>query len=105
MSESNGGMKLLLSYNINLENAQTYYEFVLGRYIPAMQALGLEVSEAWHTAYGDYPDRLIGFVTQDRETMMSLLKDEEWEELNEQLLEHVGNFSYKVIPHNFGFQF
>ena len=57
MSEIVGGLKLLISYNIRVDDAQDYYQFVLGRYIPALQSLGLEVSEAWHTAYGEYPNR------------------------------------------------
>ena len=99
------GMKLLISYNVDLENSREYYEFVLGQYIPTIQSLGLEVSEAWHTAYGDYPNRLIGFVAKDRETMMEMLHGETWEELNDQLEGYVTELSYKVIPYELGFQF
>lgn len=105
MNESTNGMKLLLSYNIAPDTAQAYYEFLLSRYIPVMQTLGLEISEAWHTAYGDYPNRLVGFVCKDRETIVAMLDDEQWDSLNEQLLEYVSNFSYKVMPHKLGFQF
>lgn len=105
MSEVADGLKLLLSYNIKGDDAQEYYQFVLGRYIPALQSLGLEVSEAWHTAYGEYPNRLIGFVSRDKETMMALLGDETWDDLNDQLLDYVTDFSYKVIPYTMGFQF
>ena len=100
-----GGLKLLLSYNINPEEAQEYYTYVLGQYIPAMQSMGLEVGEAWHTAYGDYPNRLIAFISRDHETVLRVLDDEAWEELNEQLLQHVSDFTYKVIPYKVGFQF
>lgn len=99
------GLKLLLSYNIRLDEAQEYYTYVLGHYIPAMQSMGLEVGEAWHTAYGDYPNRLIAFVSRDRETVYSILTGNDWEELNEQLLQHVSDFTYKVIPYKVGFQF
>lgn len=104
MSESNDGLKLLISYNIIPETAQEYYEFVLGRYVPVMQALGLEMSDAWHTAYGDYPNRLIGFVAKDRETMRGVLEGEVWDELNEKLQEYVTDFQYKIVPYEVGFQ-
>lgn len=104
MAEIEDGFKLLISYNINLEDAQEYYEFVLGRYIPVMQALGLEMSEAWHTAFGDYPNRLIGFVSRDDELMREVLTGGTWEELNDELREHVTEFDYKVIPYRLGFQ-
>jgi hypothetical protein len=104
MYETTDGMKLMLSYNINAEDAQAYYEFVLSRYIPVMQTMGLELSEAWHTAFGNYPNRLICFVCDDRETMATALDNEIWDTLNEQLMEYVSEFSYKVIPYKLGFQ-
>jgi len=104
MSEFANGMKLLLSYNIRPDSGQKYYEFVLGRYVPAMQESGLEMSEAWHTVYGDYPNRMVGFISRDKETMRDLVVSDDWEELNDQLSEHVTDFSYKIIPYRLGFQ-
>ncbi len=98
------GMKLLLSYELNPGASQEYYQFVMGSYVPTMQALGLQMSEAWHTAYGDAPNRLLGFVTDNPEDMMSLLDNETWLKLNEQLEKYVSEFSYKVIPYRGGFQ-
>lgn len=104
MNYHSQGMKLLLSYDVRPESGQEYYQFVLGRYVPIMQTLGLQMSEAWSTQYGNGPDRLIGFVAQDEETMQDLLSSETWRSLNEQLLNYVTDFSYKVIPYREGFQ-
>lgn len=105
MTNDTGGLKLLLSYNIKSEAMQAYYEFVLGQYVPAMQDLGLEMSEAWHTAYGDYPNRLLGFVARNPETLTDILAGDAWPALNDQLLEYVTEFSYKVVPYQIGFQY
>ncbi len=104
MDEKHIGVKLLLSYEVNSESLQDYYQFVMGSYIPTMQTLGLQMSEAWHTAYGQAPNRLIGFVTDNQENMMNLLQNETWLKLNEQLEQYVSEFSYKVIPYRGGFQ-
>ena len=104
MNQEPIGVKLLLSYEVNPESLQDYYQFVMGQYIPTMQALGLQMSEAWHTAYGDAPNRLIGFVTDNQEDMLNLLENETWLKLNEQLEQYVSDFSYKVIPYRGGFQ-
>jgi hypothetical protein len=98
------GLKLMLSYDVNTESIQEYYQFVMGRYLPALQSMGLQMTEAWHTAYGDLPNRLISFVSPDRETMMSVLDSETWSALNSQLSEFVSDFSYKVVPYRGGFQ-
>lgn len=105
MSQNGNGQKLLISFNIDIENAREYYEFALGQYIPMMQSLGLELSEAWHTAYGDYPNRLIGFVARDAEIMNEVVQGETWDDLNDKLLDFVTDLDYKVIPYSLGFQF
>jgi hypothetical protein len=104
MEETIRGLKILLSYDVRPNVLQEYYQFVMGRYLPTMQALGLQMSEAWHTAYGDAPNRLIGFVCEDDGTLEDLLDSEQWQELNEQLAEYVTEFDYKVIPYRGGFQ-
>jgi len=104
MDEQPIGVKLLLSYEVNPESLQDYYQFVMSSYIPTMQTLGLQMSEAWHTAYGQAPNRLIGFVTDSQEDMLALLDNEAWLKLNEQLEQYVSEFSYKVIPYRGGFQ-
>ena len=104
MDEPNG-LKLLLSYDVRTENQQEYYKFVMGRYLPALQSLGFQMSEAWHTAYGDAPNRLIGLVCSDEDGIHTLLSSEEWDSLNEQLEEYVTDLEYKFVPYRGGFQF
>jgi hypothetical protein len=105
LKKSASGYKLLLSYDVSSDHLQEYYRFVLGRYVPVMQAMGLEMSDAWHTAYGDFPNRLIGFVARDRDTLESVLENESWFALNEELQQLVTDFRYKVVPYRIGFQF
>ncbi len=97
-------LKLLVSYEVEPAKMREYYEFVMRRYLPTMHAMGMEFVEAWATAYGNYPDRLIGFVARDEETVQGLLTNETWLNLNEQLFEYVTDFTYKVIPYREGFQ-
>ena len=104
MDENIRGYKILLSYDIKEQSSQAYYQFVLGEYVPAMQAFGFQMSEAWHTAFGDAPNRLIGFVCSDYQKMDDLVDDEKWLHLNIELEKYVDDFSYKVIPYRGGFQ-
>jgi hypothetical protein len=104
MNEPVIGFKLLLNYEVRNENLQEYYQFVMGRYIPMMQAMGLQMSEAWHTAYGEAPNRMVGFVCAEQDTIQELLDSEAWLTLNEELESYVNDFTYKVIPYRGGFQ-
>jgi hypothetical protein len=98
-------VKLLLSYDIISETQQAYYEFILRQFIPRLQAMELAMNEAWHTAYGDYPLRMMAFVAPDKETLNDILHSQEWQELEEQLGQFVTNVRLKVVPYKEGFQF
>ncbi len=104
MSEEFAGYKLLLSYEVKPETIQEYRQFVLRQYVPSMNSMGFQMSEAWHTAYGNVPNRLIGFVCRDRDTMYDLLDNHSWLALNDKLDEYVTEFSYKVVPYRGIFQ-
>ena len=104
MSEHSTGLKLLLSYEVHAERINEYRQFVMQQYIPFMQARGFQISEAWHTAYGDAPNRLVGFVCQNRSTLDALLVDEEWPLLNAELETFASDFHYKVVPYRGVFQ-
>ncbi len=102
MEDKSTGLKLLLSYEVLDNKLQAYQQFVVQQYVPAMQMMGFQVSEVWHTAYGDAPNRLVGFVCRDRQTIDDLLDNEMWLTLNSQLEEYVTDFTYKVVPYQRG---
>lgn len=98
-------VKLLISYDVVPELQQAYYEFVLGEMIPGAQSMGLVLNEAWHTAYGDYPIRLNGFVAKDRAMLDRILASKEWREMEDKLKRFVTGFKSKIVPYREGFQF
>jgi hypothetical protein len=102
--EETRGTKLLLTYEVNHDRQQEYYQFLMGRYLPALQSMGFQMSEAWHTAYGNAPNRLLGLVCADENGMRDLLDSDLWAELNEELEQFVTDFEYKFVPYRGGFQ-
>jgi hypothetical protein len=98
-------VKLLLTFDIVPELQREYYEFILREFIPKLQEMGLAITEAWHTAYGNYPLRMTGFVAPDEETMTRLLHSDEWKNLQRLLNQYVTNLQLKVVPYKEGFQF
>ncbi len=97
-------VKMLISYDVVPELQQSYYEFVLGEMIPTAQSMGLQLNEAWHTAYGNYPIRLNGFVAKDRASLDRVLATPEWKSLEEKLKRFVTEYKRKIIPYREGFQ-
>jgi len=103
--EPNGPVKMLLTYDPLPERREAYFRYVLGEFVPALEQLGLKMSEVWHTAYGEYPLRLAGFVATDRETMDEVLTSQAFLELEARLQEFVANYDRRVVPFQGRFQF
>ena len=96
--------KLMLSYDVNENMIEEYRQFVTGEFLPEVQKMGLAVTEVWHTAYGDYPNRQTELVSRDEDTMWHILNSDEWDDLETKLLQYVSDFGRKVVPYQPGFQ-
>lgn len=101
----NTSVKILLSYDIIPETQESYYQFMLGEIVPRVQSMGLGMEMAWHTAYGDYPNRLVVFVAESRELADSVLNSNEWDEMETRLQPLVENYSRRVVKYQNRFQF
>jgi hypothetical protein len=98
-------VKLLMSWDIAPERETEYFEFVIGEFIPGIQRLGLEPTEAWATIYGEYPQIQVAMLATDLVDAQRVLGSAEWMNLRDQLFTFVTNYSYKVVPLKGGFQF
>jgi len=98
-------LKLLLSYNIKTSREAEYYRYVMGEFLPLLQNLGMYMVEGWHTAYGDYPVRLIAFQTNNETEMQTILKSTEWKKAKEKLLKLVRDYEERIVPAKKTFQF
>ncbi len=97
--------KLVVSYDIAVPTHESYYQFILGELVPAMQEMGVYMIEAWHTAYGEYPLRMATFVAEDYSTIQRMLESDRWNALENELLTYVRNYSRKIVAYRQGFQF
>jgi hypothetical protein len=97
-------VKLLMSWDIRPGQEQTYFEFAMQTFAPALMKMGWQPTEAWYTLYGDGPQIMTAGVTDTVDEMRVILESEEWEDLRGQLLEYVTNLEYKVIPASGRFQ-
>ncbi len=98
-------VKLLMTWDISPEREQEYFEFVIGEFIPGIQRLGLEPTEAWATIYGEYPQIMVALLAPDLPDAQRILNSVEWGRLREQLFGFVKNYSHKVVPAKSSFQF
>ena len=98
-------VKLLLAYDIKPNREAEYYRYVLGEFLPALQNMDLIMVEGWHTAYGDYPMRLLALRAESEHELREVMRSEEWRMAKEKLLKLVRNYEERVVPAKKMFQF
>ncbi len=97
-------VKLLMTWDILPGREQEYFEFVVREFIPGVQRLGLEPSDAWFTMYGEQPQIMAVVQTSSINTLNRVLKSNDWEALKRQLLDYVEDFKFKIVQARAGFQ-
>ncbi|MCX6055073.1 MAG: hypothetical protein NTZ74_09205 [Chloroflexi bacterium] len=102
--EQNSPVKLLLTWDILPEHEQEYFEFVIRDFIPGVQRLGCELSDAWATVFGNQPQILVGAVLPNLNRARQLVSSPQWNELNLKLMGFVKNYQQKIITAKNGFQ-
>lgn len=102
--EANQPVKLIMTWDITPEHEQEYFDFVVREYIPGIQRLGCELTDAWATVYGARPQIMIGAVVANVKKARQLLLSEEWIKVTNRLLDFIQNYSMKVVEAKSGFQ-
>jgi hypothetical protein len=97
-------VKLIMTWDILPGREQEYFEFVVREWIPGMQRLGLEPSDAWFTMYGEQPQILASAQINSISSLDQILKSTDWDSLTRRLLDYVEDFKYKVVQARTGFQ-
>lgn len=97
-------VKILMTWDILTGQEQDYFEFVVRDFIPGMQKLGMEASDAWFTVYGNWPQILAAMQSPSVNLLQKMLDSAEWKELTSRLMEYVENFDYKIVQARTGFQ-
>jgi hypothetical protein len=98
-------VKLLMVYNVKPAMDEAYYRFMAGEFLPAVQNIGLIMVEAWRTAWGDYPQRLIALVAEDHRALDEILDSKQWRDMETKLRHYVKDYRRQIVVYRSGFQF
>ena len=97
--------KIIMTWDILPEREQEYFEFVVREFIPGVQRLGFELSDAWATVYGEQPQVLVGAVLPSNGEAEEVMNSSEWLSLKNKLQDFVSNYTQKLVRVRGGFQF
>jgi hypothetical protein len=93
-----------MTWDIRPGSEQEYFEFVVREFIPEIQQLGLEPTDAWVTVYGDKPQILTSARVGEESSLNSILISDDWDKLLAKLSDFVDNLEYKLVHEKPGFQ-
>lgn len=93
-----------MTWDISSGREQEYFEFVVRDFLPRMQQLGLEPSDAWFTMYGEHPQIMVTAQMSTLAALEQAINSNEWQSLVNELLDYVENYAFKVVPARAGFQ-
>jgi hypothetical protein len=93
-----------MTWDIIPGREQEYFEFVVREFIPEIQQLGLETTDAWVTVYGDRPRILASAEARGKESLDQILTSMEWDKLLAKLNDYVKNLKFKRVYAKPGFQ-
>ncbi len=97
-------VKLMMTWDMLPGREQEYFEFIVREFLPGMQTLGLETSDAWLTMYGRHPQIATAAQMPSLAEMQRVLGSPEWQSLVNRLLDFVEHYDYKIIEARAGFQ-
>jgi hypothetical protein len=93
-----------MTWDIIPGREQEYFEFVVREFIPEMQNLGLEPSDAWFTLYGNQPQIMAAANMPTLGELEGIMNSSGWQSLINRLMDYVENYEYKVVQSRAGFQ-
>jgi len=93
-----------MTWDIQPGREQEYFEFIVRDWIPGLQRMGMEPSDAWFTMYGNQPQIMAAVQASSLSTLRKSLSSSDWKDITQRLLDYVENFDYKVVQARSGFQ-
>lgn len=100
-------VKLLMSWDIKTQQERAYIEFVFREFLPALDQMGIQTTDAWSVQYrrdSSTPDMLVGGIMDSAQEMEELLNSDAWATLRTKLMRYIENYEEKVVPLSGGFQ-
>lgn len=98
-------VKVLLSYDMREGHEEDCQRYVVQTLAPGLAQMGLRITDAWYTLWGEVPQILGGGLLDDKEDAARILRSPEWKELIAGLEPFVENFKVRVVDSNGRLQF
>ena len=98
--------KVLLTWNIQSGIEREHFQRIRV-FVSKLAGLGLDLADAWYTAYGDAPHVLLGILAAGghEDQLQNILDSEEWGELMAELKPYISDYRQRIVKIEGQFQF
>lgn len=91
---------IVFKYDVRPDTQETYFRYVIGEFTPALQEFKIYMQDAWHVAWGEYPERQIEYITENLDSIRSLMASPQWRQMEERLKGYTQHYSYRVTRYS-----
>lgn len=90
-------VKLMHYYTIIPSQNDAYKEFIIKKFIPEINQLGLHTVAGWSVLVGSYSEVILETASSDLDQLEAALKSEEYRHLKSDLLNYIKKYKTKVL--------
>jgi hypothetical protein len=94
----------MMTWDIRPGQEETYFAFITQDFPNVLRNAGLQLTDAWYTVYGNWPQVSMGFISEDLQALESFLASDMWQELKHRLLAYIQSYQQKIVMARGGFQ-
>ncbi len=97
-------VKLLMTWDIRAGLEETYFTFITQEFPVVLQRANLQLTDAWYTVYGNWPQVRMAFMCEDITILQTFIISAPWLNIKRKLLTYILDYQQKIIPARGGFQ-
>lgn len=90
-------VKLMHYWTIIPSKADEYAEFIINKFIPGINGLGVKTVAGWSVLVGSYSEVIVETVSNDLDQLELALKSTEYRHLKSDLLNYINHYKTKVL--------
>lgn len=96
-----GGSAMPVKFNqywtVDFDKNKEYERFIIHKYIPGINKLGIHVLAGWSVLIGGYSENVLEGISNDLELLENALRHKKYRELNDELQNYVKKYKTKVL--------
>ena len=84
-------------WTVDYDKTKEYGKFIIRKYIPGINKLGIHVVAGWAVLIGGYSENILEGISNDLELLEKALRDKKYKELNDELQNYIKKYKTKVL--------